>query len=205
MRDLLQKYFKIHTGHTRMAKLYFRANHPIVPTLLFGGMAAGYLFLVQAYHPFAMTGLLGTMALGLFLWTFVEYSLHRFFFHYTPKKEPWRTIFSSLHLEHHRNTQDPGLILAPPTAAIIYSVLIFTTLFLLTWHWTLSLLMLAGINVGYIGYEWVHYGVHQFNWNRGLLGYYKRYHFHHHFQQPTEGFGVTSPFWDHIFQTTRQS
>lgn len=196
-----KKYFKLHTGNSRMEKIYFRANHPIVPTLMFGGMAAGFVLLVQSFRPFTVVGLSAALLLGIFLWTLVEYTLHRFFFHYTPKKEPWRTIFSSLHLEHHRDTQNPGLILAPPTAALIYSVLIFGILYAVTWNWALSFLILAGIDLGYIFYEWVHFGVHRFNWNRGLWGFYKRYHFHHHFEQPTEGFGVTSPLWDFFFKT----
>jgi sterol desaturase/sphingolipid hydroxylase (fatty acid hydroxylase superfamily) len=203
MRELFQKYFKIHMGNTRMARIYFRANHPIVPTLLFGGMAVGFIFLVQNQRPFSRLGLLAVLLAGVWLWSLVEYTLHRFIFHYTPKTEPWRTLFSGLHLEHHRDTQNPGLILAPPTAGLIYSVLIFGILFAMTWNWALSLILLAGIDFGYVFYEWVHFGVHQFNWNRGLLGYYKRYHFHHHFQKSNEGFGVTSPLWDHVFKTPR--
>jgi sterol desaturase/sphingolipid hydroxylase (fatty acid hydroxylase superfamily) len=201
----LEKYFKIHTGPSRIEKIAFRANHPIVPTLLFGTMAIGFVLLAQRHHPFSVTGLLAALGTGVLLWTLVEYALHRFFFHYSLKTEPWRTLFSSLHLEHHRDTQDPGLILAPPTAALTYSALIFTILYGVTWNWALALLLLAGIDLGYIFYEWVHYGVHQFNWSRGLLGYYKRNHFHHHFTQPKEGFGVTSPIWDHIFKTTRRA
>jgi sterol desaturase/sphingolipid hydroxylase (fatty acid hydroxylase superfamily) len=205
MESSWQKYFKIHTGASRIEKIFFRANHPIVPTLLFGTMATGFILLVQKYHPFSLAGLLAAFGFGALLWTLVEYSLHRFFFHFTPQKEPWRTLFSSLHLAHHRDTEDPGLILAPPMAALTYSILIFGILYSVTWNWALSLLFLGGIDIGYIFYEWVHYGVHQFNWNRGLLGYYKRYHFHHHFQQPKEGYGITSPIWDHIFRTTRQA
>jgi sterol desaturase/sphingolipid hydroxylase (fatty acid hydroxylase superfamily) len=201
MKRAWDRYFKIHMGTSRAEQIFFRSNHPIVPSLIFGGMSLGYIFLVQRFHPFTLAGLLGSLGIGVLLWTLVEYSLHRFMFHYSPKREPWRTIFGSLHLEHHRDTQNPGLILAPPTASCIYSLLIFAILFAVTWNWALSLLFLAGINLGYIFYEWIHYGVHCFNWNRGLLGYYKRNHFHHHFKEADKRFGITSPLWDHLFRT----
>lgn len=201
MGTRLAKYLKIHTGATPMAKVYFRVNHPIIPTVLFGALAATFIWLAQKQHPLSLWGILGGLLGGLFLWTLIEYALHRFVFHFTPKREPWRTLFSSLHLDHHRDTQDPGLIIAPPVVALSDSLIIFGILYLLTWNGPLALLLLAGIDLGYIFYEWVHYGVHQFNWNGGLWGYYKRYHFHHHFQKPAEGYGVTSPLWDLLLKT----
>ena len=30
----------------------------------------------------------------------------------------------------------------------------------------------------------------------------RRYHYRHHFQQSSRGFGVTSPLWDRVFRTS---
>lgn len=199
---MLGKYFKIHGGKHWTENVFFRVNHPIFPTLLFGSLATVFVITAMKHFAFPWWGLLLGLGGGLLLWTLIEYCLHRFVFHWTQVSEPWRTLFSGLHMSHHRDPKDPGLIIAPPTLALVDSVLIFLILWGLTWNWGIALILMAGIDLGYIFYEWVHFGVHEFKWNHGLFGYYKRYHFYHHFQQPKELYGVTCPLWDSVFKTS---
>lgn len=199
--SMLGKYFKLHGGAHWAEKLVFRVNHPIVPTLLFLGLGTLWLFLAASNFNFSTATYIMALGLGVFLWTLIEYVLHRFVFHWTKVKEPWRTLFSELHIAHHRNTEDPGLIIAPPLVAMIDSVFIFLILWALTWNWGLALVILAGIDVGYVLYEWAHFGAHEFNWKRGPLGYMRRHHLYHHYKKPGEAYGVTVPLWDMIFGT----
>lgn len=198
---MLGKYFKIHTGEHWAKKVAFRVNHPIIPTLIFSAMALLWIYLAQTRFHFPIAGLVAGLLVGTFLWTFIEYLMHRFVFHWTKVREPWRSLFSELHIAHHRDTEDPGLIIAPPVVALVDSVFLFLILWALTWHWGVALILLAGIDIGYVFYEWAHFGAHEFNWKRGPLGYMRRHHLYHHFKKPSEAYGVTVPWWDMIFGT----
>lgn len=196
-------FFKIHTGTHWTEKVFFRVSHPIFPTVLFGALGTLFIWIAQSTHHYSLWVLPAAFTVGLFLWTVIEYILHRFVFHWTSVKEPWKTLFSGLHMAHHRDTKDPSLIIAPPTLAIIDTVFFFLVLWGLTWSWGLTLIIIAGIYGGYIFYEWVHFGSHEYNWNHGLLGYLKKYHLRHHFRYPNELFGVTQPLWDNLLGTHR--
>jgi len=47
----------------------------------------------------------------------------------------------------------------------------------------------------------VHYRVHVGDANRGWIARQRRMHFHHHFRNSKQSFGVTTPIWDYIFKT----
>lgn len=203
MENSIQNFLGIKTGPTVLEKVFFRVSHPIFPTLLF--MPLGFLFIWvgQGRLGYPWYGLLGLFLLGLLLWTLVEYCLHRFIFHLTSIREPYRTFASSLHIEHHRIPEDKSLIIAPPTVTLVYSFIIFGILMAFTWNLGMSFIILAGIQLGYLAYEWVHYGSHNFKMKNSLLKYLKHYHLHHHFKQPKEAYGVTVPLWDWVFGSHR--
>jgi sterol desaturase/sphingolipid hydroxylase (fatty acid hydroxylase superfamily) len=193
----------IRAGSTRYEKIFFRVSHPMGPTLLFLFFAAALVGWAQAARAYPLPLILILLTGGLLLWTLIEYVLHRFVFHWTAKDEPWRSIASGLHLAHHRNPDDRSLVIAPPVFSILNSMLIFGLLALVTWSLPAAAVLLAGIQVGYIAYEWVHYGAHQYQpHSKGAL-FLKHYHLGHHFRHPDAGFGVTTPIWDKIFRTSR--
>src|SRR5208283_3723635 len=101
-----------------------------------------------APYDFAMALYFILFALGLFLWTFLEYVIHGFLSHV------FTTFATPFHAEHHRNPRavfTAGVWM--PTA--IVSALIFA-IFGLTPATTLWL----GIVAGFIGYEMIHYRYH---------------------------------------------
>ena len=59
----------------------------------------------------------------------------------------------------------------------------------------------AGFISGYIGYDMVHFHIHnrlpRRAWERAL----RRNHMLHHFRDSGRGFGVSAPWWDHVFGT----
>jgi sterol desaturase/sphingolipid hydroxylase (fatty acid hydroxylase superfamily) len=59
-----------------------------------------------------------------------------------------------------------------------------------------------GFNVGYLLYDELHYATHHATWNWKWFQALKKYHMKHHYQNPDEGFGVSSPMWDHVFRST---
>ena len=60
---------------------------------------------------------------------------------------------------------------------------------------------LAGFLAGYLVYDMIHYHVHH-HWPRTRVGRRLReLHMRHHFQDDERGFGVSAPYWDHVFGT----
>ncbi len=142
---------------------------------------------------------------GLFLWTFVEYTLHRFVFHFrarTPRQE--RIIFL-FHGIHHAQPQCKTRLVMPPVVSIPMAALIFGILYLV-----LGLLfkqpllvypLTSGLLIGYLIYDLTHYATHHFPRHGGIPKYLKRYHMMHHYRTPDKRFGVSSPLWDIVFGT----
>jgi 4-hydroxysphinganine ceramide fatty acyl 2-hydroxylase len=71
----------------------------------------------------------------------------------------------------------------------------------LIFHNDTSFPLIAGIIVGYIAYDLMHYFLHFSSPKAGYLRYLKKYHMQHHYKNGQEGFGVSSTFWDHVFKT----
>ena len=65
-------------------------------------------------------------ALGLFVWTFVEYIMHRFVFHYMPADKPWALrIHFIFHGVHHDYPSDRLRLVLPPSVSIPLAALFF--------------------------------------------------------------------------------
>ena len=142
---------------------------------------------------------------GLFLWTFSEYILHRFLFHYEPKTERQRKIFFLFHGVHHAQPQVKTRLVMPPAVSIPMA-LVFYGLFYLLLAVLLNVPMwvgplTSGFLVGYLIYDLTHYATHHLPMRSGFLKYLKRYHLKHHYKTPDQRFGVSSPLWDVVFGT----
>ncbi len=178
-----------------------RVAHPLTPTFIFGILAFGITFISLHFHPRSLLSTLALLSLGVIFWTPTEYVLHRFVFHLTQVKEPWKTMASGLHMAHHRNVQTQDLIIAPPGVAVIFSTLIYLFSLLFTQSFAISALLISGLFIGYIFYEWAHFSAHRYHPKNKIAAYLKQYHLMHHFKYPNRVFGVTNPFWDWIFGT----
>ena len=57
--------------------------------------------------------------LGLFVWTFTEYIMHRFVFHYMPEDKPWaQRLHFIFHGVHHDYPSDALRLVLPPSVSI---------------------------------------------------------------------------------------
>jgi len=142
---------------------------------------------------------------GLFLWTFSEYMLHRFLFHYEPKTERQRQIFFLFHGVHHAQPQVKTRLVMPPVVSVPLA-LVFYGLFSLIFAIVLNAPLwvnplMSGFIVGYLTYDLTHYATHHMPMRSGFLKYLKRYHLKHHYKTPDQRFGVSSPLWDFVFGT----
>lgn len=171
---------------------------PVVIYFLYAGVSglpSGLSFWVLA----------GGYLFGLVLWTFAEYILHRFVFHYHPKNPTQAKIFFLFHGVHHEQPQCKTRLVMPPVVSVPLALL-FYGLFALIFSAIFKAPFLvaptfAGFITGYLLYDMTHYATHHFPMRNGIGKALKRYHMRHHYKTPDMLFGVSSPVWDYVFRT----
>lgn len=147
--------------------------------------------------------LLWLIPLGGFIWSLLEYLLHRFLFHWIPRHRGIRKVVQSLHLSHHGDPRNPDKILVRPIYSLPVSALFLGIFYTVTGSLFSASALLTGIWMGFLYYELVHYRMHLSKVSGGLLRVQRQGHFYHHFVDQHHCFGVTSPLWDRIFGTYR--
>jgi sterol desaturase/sphingolipid hydroxylase (fatty acid hydroxylase superfamily) len=179
---------------------FFSRVHWTVPLWLFLPIIS--IFLYYAIDRFALPqGKIAVAFLaGLFIWTFTEYSLHRFLFHMHPKSEWGKKIHWTFHGVHHDYPSDPLRLVMVPSVSLPLSAL-FYILFraLLGPAWSTA--FMPGFLAGYLFYDITHYAVHHFPVKGKVFGRLREYHMKHHFKTEDLGYGVSSPLWDYVFRT----
>lgn len=142
--------------------------------------------------------------IGLVVWTFVEYYLHRFVFHYHPKSDFGKRIIFLFHGVHHDYPNDTKRLVMPPSASIPLALIHFI-IFYLIFDFLIGINYLypffATFLLGYLFYDITHYALHHFSLKGKFWLYIKKHHLRHHFQHPDRGFGVSQTAWDYVFRT----
>src|SRR5438105_12685557 len=74
--------------------------------------------------------LIWLLAIGIFIWTLLEYGLHRFVFHIRlPVRSPHlREFVNASHLEHHASPRDPNKVLVRPLYGLVISATLYALL-----------------------------------------------------------------------------
>ncbi|XP_023156880.1 dihydroceramide fatty acyl 2-hydroxylase FAH1 isoform X2 [Zea mays] len=137
---------------------------------------------------------------GIFLWTLIEYVLHRFLFHIKTKSYWGNTAHYLLHGCHHKHPMDGLRLVFPPAAAAILCFPFWNMIKLFSTPSTTPGLFGGGL-LGYVIYDCTHYYLHHGQPSSDPAKYLKKYHLNHHFRIQTKGFGITSTLWDHVFGT----
>lgn len=180
----------------------FTHVHPVVPALVWGPV---FLFFVIHSVWIWKTGLsaLALMAVcGVLTWTFMEYVLHRYVFHFSGKSKASERLVYLFHGIHHDTPNDKSRLVMPPVVSVSLGLVVFT-LVRLVLPASMAEPFFAFIILGYLVYDYTHYYVHHAR-NYGLVGrFLKQHHMSHHFKTPHLRFGVSSPLWDVIFRTHR--
>lgn len=136
---------------------------------------------------------------GLFVFTFVEYMMHKHFFHMEPDTPVKDKLQYSVHGVHHDYPKDKDRLAMPPFVSAAYVIIFyFVFTFLMGDH---ALYFLPGFLIGYTGYLAVHYIVHAFQPPKNFLKVLWVNHAIHHYKDPDVAFGVSSPLWDIILGT----
>ncbi|KAE9600863.1 putative fatty acid hydroxylase [Lupinus albus] len=140
------------------------------------------------------------VVIGIFVWTFLEYMLHRFLFHVKTKSYWGNTLHYLLHGCHHKHPMDGFRLVFPPAGGVILGILIWYSVKLLCAPSTAPA-MFGGMVLGYVVYDCTHYYLHHSKPKNDISKNLKKYHSNHHYRLWNYGFGVTSPMWDLVFGT----
>lgn len=156
-----------------MTKQQYFIDFFTIPLLMFIGL---FLAAFVSYQ----------FVIGVMLWSFLEYCIHRFIFHKVYRREHWL---------HHQDVREYigiqgwKIFLAYSTGLVAAFFLGLTSLFI-------------GFSFGYMCYISMHYFMHR---PETLPAHYMialiRNHNLHHEKGIEKNFGVTSPLWDYIFRT----
>lgn len=149
---------------------------------------------------------LGSVVLGVALWTWLEYMVHRHVLHGRFHDGPGRLrhwihrFFDTMHGDHHLRPWD-GMYINGFLDSLPFAVAMALLSFRMPLH--TAPVLVATLLECYVIEEWVHYSVHfhRFRWR--YFDYIRRHHLYHHSPRgPERAFGLTNGIWD-VLRGTR--
>lgn len=131
------------------------------------------------------------VALGLFVFSFIEYFFHRWMFHtHIP-------LFEQGHRKHHENPlgYDSLPFFLPAMVLVVLTALLGAVL-----PTGFALVLMGAVTIGYVCYGLSHFAIHHLRFKQAWLRRWAGAHQIHHFH-PETNFGVTTLFWDDVLGT----
>ncbi|MDO8527741.1 MAG: sterol desaturase family protein [Deltaproteobacteria bacterium] len=176
--------------------------HHNTPLFIYGPAIVAAFFYGLFGEDLNVGAAVGFYLFGAFSWTFTEYGLHRFVFHYEPTSYVGKRLHYLFHGIHHDFPNQATRLVMPPTTSIPISIVLFGIFYLAMGGSAYP--FYAGFISGYLYYEFVHFSIHHTRkagllWNESQ----RKQHLQHHFKNADKQYGVTSPLWDIIFRTIR--
>ena len=178
----------------------FTKVHWSVPLFIFIPFI-GYLFYsIWISGALSIGSSLLWMLAGLFVWSVTEYVLHRFIFHQELPGKLGARIHFIVHGVHHDYPNDSRRLVMPPALSLPLAYL-FYTLFQSLVPGITFYPFFAGFLIGYLCYDMLHYAIHHAPMKGKVWMALKTHHLKHHFKDPHNGYGVSSPIWDVVVGT----
>ncbi len=177
--------------------------HPVTPLVVYAplvvcSLAYGLVQRITTPIPAA-----ASVAGGFLIWCFMEYSLHRFFFHWEGNG-PWtRRLHDIIHGYHHQYPDDPLRLVMPLGASIPLAIIVGGLLWMLG-RPAIALPLFTGVVSGYLVYDYTHWAVHarppSTEWGKRM----RAHHMAHHFAAPDKNFGISHRWLDALVGTLRR-
>ncbi len=144
----------------------------------------------------------GMFLMGVILFTWVEYNVHRYVFH-MPTYTKWRAkIQYIVHGVHHEFPKDKDRLAMPPLVSVTIATVLLLLFRLMLGDLVFS--FFPGFIVGYAGYLSVHYMVHAYPPPKNFFKKLWINHGIHHYKNGDIIYGVSSPIWDYIYGTMKR-
>jgi dihydroceramide fatty acyl 2-hydroxylase len=149
-------------------------------------------------------GFVGLFLLGVLNWTLMEYWLHRVLFHYEAQSKLGKRFIWLAHGVHHDWPNDKMRLVFPPAISLPLAAL-FWGLYTVALGDVMRYGAFAGLALGYLAYDMIHYATHHFAWDNAVMKWLRAYHMAHHFKHEPLRYGVSNPLWDYVFGTAPKS
>ncbi|MBC7428102.1 MAG: sterol desaturase family protein [Bacteriovorax sp.] len=175
--------------------------HPIVPLILWTPIIVFLFYYGINTQGVTASELVILFFAGFVLWTFTEYIMHRYVFHWDAKSAAGKYFVFLFHGLHHDDPQDPTRLVMPPLPAIMLASILYCIFSFMFPAKYLQVIM-AYFMIGYLCYDYIHYATHHFPMTSRVGKYLRKYHLQHHYSGERGKYGVSSPIWDYIFRTT---
>jgi 4-hydroxysphinganine ceramide fatty acyl 2-hydroxylase len=174
-------------------------THISIPITLFLAISS-----VSLYYGVTATSIpfgfgLAVAVLGIVAFTFVEYMMHKHFFHMEPDTPIKDKLQYGIHGVHHDYPKDKDRLAMPPFVSAAYAAILYLIFTLVMGDY--ALYFLPGFLIGYTAYLGVHYMVHSYPAPKNFLKVLWVHHAIHHYKDPDSAFGVSSPLWDYLLGT----
>jgi len=175
-------------------------THISIPITLFI-VYSGALLYYSITSIGTLTGLetTGLFLIGFFVFTLVEYVMHRYLFHIGTSTERREKLQYTLHGVHHEFPKDKERLAMPPIMSIILATSLLFLFKLVLGDMVFA--FLPGFLVGYASYLGMHFILHTFKAPKGVFNFLWANHAVHHYKDQTKAYGVSSPLWDYVFGT----
>ena len=175
-------------------------THIAIPISLFiiysGALLYYNIVSIGSLTPLETTGLFFA---GFFVFTLVEYVMHRYLFHIGTSTKKREKLQYTLHGVHHEYPKDKERLAMPPVMSIVIATTLLFVFKLILGD--LVFAFLPGFLVGYASYLAMHYILHTFKAPKGIFNFLWANHAVHHYKDQTKAYGVSSPLWDYVFGT----
>jgi sterol desaturase/sphingolipid hydroxylase (fatty acid hydroxylase superfamily) len=178
-------------------------THISVPLIIFFTYAAALLYWSVTHTDLSIGTTVVMFFVGVIAFTWVEYNVHRYFFHMAPSTERKAKVQYTMHGVHHEYPKDKTRLAMPPVLSITIATVLLFVFRLILGDFVFS--FLPGFLVGYAGYLSVHYMVHAFQPPKNMFKALWINHGLHHYKNGEMVYGVSSPLWDYIYGTMVKS
>ncbi len=171
--------------------------------LVYGAVITGLIYFALQVVNIQPTTFLVVFLLAIFSWTFAEYILHRYLFHWISENKYIQRFHFIMHGSHHLYPKDEERLLMPPIPGLIMATILFSIFYFIFWMIGLPHLTWAffpGFFLGYLLYSFLHRATHV-NKPPKKFKYLWKHHSLHHYKYPDKAFGVSTTLWDRIFGT----
>lgn len=196
--------------HTGKAKMF---DSPFLESLskttltsnviVFGSVIGLMIYYALSAKQIPFYTFVGLFVFALFFWTFAEYILHRFLFHWLNESKIVKRFHFIVHGAHHLYPRDKERLLMPPIPGLLLASVLFSIFYVVfaiigyadyTWGF------FPGFFLGYLLYSFLHRAIHVIKPPK-RFEYLWKHHTLHHYQYPEKAFGVSTLFWDRVFGT----
>lgn len=174
-------------------------THISIPIILFLSISLVSFYYALTTTVISLTTGFVVLLLGFLVFTFVEYMMHKYFFHMEPNTPVKDKLQYSVHGVHHDYPKDKDRLAMPPFISAFYALVFYVVFTFIMGDY--ALYFLPGFLIGYSAYLGVHYLVHAYQPPKNFMKVLWVNHAVHHYKDPDVAFGVSSPLWDYILGT----